>query len=104
VALRAVSVTSNYTATSSDDVIIGASSGITITLPDAGSVPGKTLYIRHSLGLLGLLVGSVTIRAPAGNSIVDGGASQTFNIGLLAPTAITVVAVGTDKWFIISKY
>jgi hypothetical protein len=85
-------------------VIIGSSSGITITLPDAGSVPGKTFYIRHNFGLLGLSLGSMTIRAPAGNSIVDGNASQTFTIGLLAPTAISIVAVGADKWYIIGKF
>ena len=102
-AFRAVSVTSNYTATVTDDVIIAMNGGTTITLPSAATVPGKVLHIRHSLGLLDLL-GSVTIRAPSGNSIVDGTPAPTFTIGLLAPTAISVIAVGADRWYIIGKF
>jgi hypothetical protein len=102
VAFKAVTVSSNYTATGSDDVIIAVNGGTTITLPSAGTVPGKVFHIRHRLDLLDL--GSVTIRAPAGNSIIDGSAAQTFTIGLLAPTAISVIAVDADKWYIIGKF
>lgn len=102
-AFRAVSVNSSYTATATDDVIIAMNGGSTITLPSAGSVPGKVFHIRHNLGALDLL-GTVTIRAPSGNFIVDGSASQTFVIGLLNPTAITVIAVGADKWYVIGKF
>src|SRR5690606_6571281 len=92
-AFRAISVGSNYTATALDDVVIATNGGTTITLPPAGSVPGKVIHIRHALGLLDLL-GSVTISAPAGNNIVDGTPAQSFTIGLLKPTAISVIAVG----------
>jgi hypothetical protein len=74
-----------------------------VTLPSAGSVPGKVYHIRHNLSLLDLL-GPVTIRAPAGNSIIDGNAAQTFVIGLLNPTAVSIIAVDSDKWYIISKF
>src|SRR5690606_4249615 len=102
VAFRAVTVTSAYTATVDDDVIIAGNVGINITLPSAAAVPGKVLHIRHNFGLLGL-VGSVNVQAPAGNSIVDGSASQTFVLGgLLNPTAaISIIAVDADKWYII---
>ncbi len=103
VAFKAVTVGSNYTATASDDVIIAVNGGTTITLPQAGSVPGKVLHIRHRLNLLDLL-GNVTISAPPGNSIIDGSAAQNFIIGLLNPTAITVIAVDTDKWYVIGKF
>jgi hypothetical protein len=77
--------------------------GTTITLPSAGSVPGKVYHIRHNLGLLDL--GSVTIRAPAANSIIDGTPAQTFGIGgLLGITAVSIIAVGADKWYIIGKF
>jgi hypothetical protein len=102
-AFRAVSVTSNYTATVNDDVIIALNGGTTITLPSAGSVPGKVYHIRHNLGALDLL-GTVIVRAPSGNQIIDGSGTQTFTIGLLNPTAISVIAVGTDKWYIIGKF
>lgn len=102
-AFQAVTVTSSYTATAQDDVIIAVNGGTTITLPSAGSVPGKVLYIRHNLDLLDLL-GTVTIQAPSGNSIIDGSASQTFVIGLLNPTAITVIAVDSNKWYVIGKF
>jgi hypothetical protein len=96
-------VNSSYLATANDDVIIALSGGVTITLPSAGTVPGKVYHIRHNLNLLDLL-GSVTIRAPAGNAIIDGSAAQTFTIGLLAPTAISVIAVDIDKWYVIGKF
>ena len=100
---KAVSVSTNYTATSADDVIIALSGNTTITLPSAGSVPGKVFHIRHNLALLDL--GSVTIRAPAGNSIIDGTPAQTFGIGgLLGITAISIIAVDADKWYIIGKF
>ena len=98
-AFNATSINSNYTATSTDDVIIVLAGGTTVTLPSAATVPGKVYHIRHNL-----LLGSATIRAPAGNSIIDGGASQTFVIGLLNPTAISIIAVDSDKWYVISKF
>lgn len=101
-AFRAVTVSANYSATVLDDVIIVTSGGTTITLPSAGSVPGKVFHVRHDLALLDL--GVVTVRAPAGNMIVDGSQVQTFDLGLLKPTAITIIAVGTDKWYIIGKF
>lgn len=102
-AFRAVTVTGNYTAAPEDDVIIATNGGTTITLPSAGSVPGKVYHIRHNLNLLDLL-GTVNITAPPGNSIIDGSASQTFVIGLLNPTAISVIAVDSDKWYVIGKF
>jgi hypothetical protein len=101
-AFNAISTNSNYTATAADDVIIALSGNTTITLPSAGTVPGKAYHIRHNLALLDL--GLVTIRAPAGNSIIDGAAAQTFQIGLLNPTAIIIIAVDADKWYVISKF
>lgn len=100
---KAVSTTTNYTATGSDDVIIAMNGNTTIMLPSAGTVPGKVFYIRHNLNILDL--GTVTIRAPLGNSIIDGSASQTFGIGgALGTTAISIIAVDTDKWYIIGKF
>jgi hypothetical protein len=100
---NARSVNNNYTASGTDDVIIALSGGVNITLPSAGSVPGKVYYIRHNLNLLDVL-GPVTIRAPSGNVIIDGSSSQTITIGLLALTAITIIAVDTDKWYVIGKF
>lgn len=103
VAFRAVSVSADYSATVNDDVIIALTGGTTITLPSAGTVPGKAFYIRHNLSPLDL-IGTVTIKAPAGNFIIDGEATETFAIGLLKPTLISVVAVDTDKWYVIGKF
>ena len=102
IAFKAVTVSSNYTATVSDDVIIVISGSTSINLPSAATVPGKVYHIRHSLGLLDL--GNVTIRAPAGNSIIDGSSNTTFALGLLGPTAISIIAVGSDKWYVIGKF
>src|SRR5690606_35662267 len=104
-AYRAITVTGNYTATSDDDVIIIASTGISVTLPSAATVPGKTFHIRYNFGLLGLL-GSATVQARSGNVIVDGNGSATLTLGgLLNPTtAITLLAVRTNQWYVISKF
>jgi len=100
---NAVSINSNYTATGWDDVIIALNGGTTITLPSAGSVPGKVYHIRHNLGVLDL--GAVTIQAPSGNSIIDGSSSQTLGIGgLLGITAVSIIAVDADKWYVIGKF
>ena len=96
---KAITITTSYTATADDDVIIATQGGTTITLPPAALVPGKVYHIRHRL-----LLGSVTIRAPAGNSIIDANAAQTFTIGLLAPTAISIISVNNDSWYIIGKF
>jgi len=106
-ALRAITINGNYTATVDDDVIIVSTGGATITLPRASAVPGKALHIRHNFGLVGLLGATATIQAPSGNSIVDGNASTTYSIGGLlgaGPTAITIVAVGSNYWYVISKF
>jgi hypothetical protein len=103
VAFNATSTDKDYTLSSTDDVVIALLGGTTLTLPPAGDVPGKVYHIRHDLSTLDL-VGTVTIEAPPGNLIIDGESTQTFTIGLLAPTAISIIAVNNDSWYIIGKF
>jgi hypothetical protein len=66
-------VTSNYTATTSDDLIQGnGSGGITITLPGSSTCSGKTFKIRN------ISASSDLILTPASGDTIEGGSSLSL--------------------------
>jgi len=81
--------TSDYTATSDDDVIL-CSGTITISLPVASGVSGKRLYIKN------IGTGSITVD-PNGTETIDGGTTAVIENQY---ESITIVCDGSN-WHII---
>jgi hypothetical protein len=96
VALSTVAKTANYTATASDyAILVNTTTGgadVTITLPAAAAVPGRTYIIKK----VDASVYNVIIDGNAAETI-DGAATFTFNTQY---QAITVVCDGTEWWII----
>lgn len=94
-ALAVTTKTSSYTITSSDDIILGNTNAITLTLPAASSNSGKVFYIKK----IGSDANAVTI-ARAGSDTIDGQTS------LLIPRqwdGVTVASDGSATWEVLAK-
>jgi hypothetical protein len=86
--------TANYTAATSDTVILtdAASGNVTITLPTASSASGYRFFIKR----IDNSANSVSVQR-SGSDTIDGGTSQTIN---LQYASMTVVSNGSN-WYII---
>ena len=91
-------ITANWTAISSDDLIVAntTSSAITLTLPLTSSVSGKKYLIKKSNNAPNDLILAVT-----GGDLIDGSSSFSFNSnGLTNYGSLTVISDGAGNWWI----
>ena len=86
--------TSNYTITSTDDVIAADAAGgaVTITLPTAAGITGRQFTVKR----INTGANTVTV-ATTGGQTIDGDATQILN---LPQTSISMVSDGTN-WVIV---
>lgn len=95
--LRVTTVTANYLANLSNDVILAdvSSGGVTITLPDATTAEGKIIQVKKSDNS----TNDVTVQTAGGN--IDGSATATLSGSGGAMPGASFVSDGTN-WFILN--
>lgn len=87
-----VTVTNNYAAQQTDDVIFMNAAGKTVTLPDATAIPGKQIRIKQ------VAAGACTVATTSSQNI-DG--ATTYSLAAQY-NSVTVESDGV-QWYILAK-
>lgn len=94
-ALGIATVAASTTLTSGENVLIATASGITLTLPDAVTCPGRLYTIKKEV-----VGGSISVTTTGGSGdTIDGAGSQVL---IDLHSSITIISDGSDDWYIIA--